>query len=101
MLALREHKHNLLSVLPRAVGLVNRDINVPMRADASALGSSFDRLESFFLSSSSSVMALLQTSEAINKNLKIIHLTKLTSLLETLRPPQLTKDLLCMCSIRC
>lgn len=86
MLAQRERKNNLPSALSRAVGLVKRDINVPMRANASALGSSLDRLESFFLSSSSSVMAPLQTSEAINKNLKIIHLIKLMSLLETLRP---------------
>lgn len=86
MLAQRERKNNLPSALPRAVGLVKRNINVPMRANASALGSSLDRLESFFLSSSSSVMALLQTSEAINKNLKIIHLIKLMSLFETLRP---------------
>lgn len=38
MLSLREHKNGLLSALPHAVGLVKRDINVPMRANASALG---------------------------------------------------------------
>lgn len=101
MLALRERKNNLLCALPCALGLVKSDINIPMRANASALGSSLDRLESFFLSSSSSVMALLQSSEAINKNLKIIHLIKLMSLFETFRPLQLTNDLLRLCSILC
>lgn len=82
MLSLREHKNGLLSALPHAVGLLKRDINVPVRANASALGS-LDRLESSFCSSSSSSS---QISEAINKNIKIIHLIKVMSLPETLRP---------------
>lgn len=86
MLALREHENDLLSALPCAVGTVKRNVNVSMRAAASVLGSFLDRLESFFLSSSNGVMALLQTSEASNKNLKITHVIKLMSLLETLRP---------------
>lgn len=76
MLVLREHKKDLLSALSCAVELVTRDINVPMRPDASVLGTSLNRLESFFLNSFSNVVALPQTSEAINKNLKIIYPNK-------------------------
>lgn len=66
-------------------GTGKKVINLPMRANASVLQSSWDRFESFFFRSSSSVVALLQTSEAINKNLTIIELVKLMSLLGTLR----------------
>lgn len=85
MLVLREHKYDLLSAVPCAMGVAKMGINIPRGPDASVLGSSLDILESIFLICSNCVMAPLQTSEAINKNLKIIHPIKLMSFLETLR----------------